>query len=260
MTYSLFTYGAAFSSIRDIIGTLVSLFINSGLFIYFLLLYINQKKGKEDNFNKYYLLTALIVGLVSSLLNNPYGYVNVYGLLIISAKTIINIACIVCMYKLFFNKINTDNKEKITKILVTVFLISLLSTVISIISCIGIGMSILSFINIILSIITNILLIHFFNYYDIHYNNLFKDGNEEVQFKLNIGEWKKYIIIAIAAVIIMNLYSIVGILSTIPSSGGSSKSKWDSLTKEEKQWYERNYGGGKSEAYDKAIKDYQKNH
>jgi hypothetical protein len=38
----------------------------------------------------------------------------------------------------------------------------------------------------------------------------------------------------------------------MPSSSKSS-SKWDSLTKEEKEWYERNYGNGKSEAYDKVI-------
>ncbi len=46
-------------------------------------------------------------------------------------------------------------------------------------------------------------------------------------------------------------------------SGSSSSSKgdrWDSLSKEEKQWYERNYGGGKSEQYRKAIDEYKSSH
>lgn len=40
-------------------------------------------------------------------------------------------------------------------------------------------------------------------------------------------------------------------------SSSSSSSKWDSLTDSEKAWYERNYGGGKSQQYRDAIDSYK---
>lgn len=71
----------------------------------------------------------------------------------------------------------------------------------------------------------------------------------------NNGEDKKGVIIA--AIVFVIIAIVIGVASS--SSGSSSKkSKWDSLSKEEKAWYEKSYGGGKSEAIDKAIKDYKK--
>ena len=54
---------------------------------------------------------------------------------------------------------------------------------------------------------------------------------------------------------------IMGVVFAANSGGtGGSKSKYQSLTKEEKAWYQRNYGNGKSEQYTKAIEDYKKTH
>ena len=52
---------------------------------------------------------------------------------------------------------------------------------------------------------------------------------------------------------------IVIIAISIGFGGGSSskKSKWQSLTKEEKAWYERNYGNGKSKAIRDSIDGYK---
>jgi hypothetical protein len=51
---------------------------------------------------------------------------------------------------------------------------------------------------------------------------------------------------------------LIAIISINSQSCGGSSSKWDSLSDDEKAWYERNYGDGKSDAYDKAIEDYNK--
>ena len=40
-------------------------------------------------------------------------------------------------------------------------------------------------------------------------------------------------------------------------SDSGNSSQWDSLTKEEKEWYHRNYGNGKAEAINKAITNYR---
>lgn len=60
-------------------------------------------------------------------------------------------------------------------------------------------------------------------------------------------------------IIIAIVIAIIVIAIGFATSGSSSKkSKWDSLTKEQKSWYKQTYGGGKSEAIDKAISDYKK--
>lgn len=70
---------------------------------------------------------------------------------------------------------------------------------------------------------------------------------------------KQTIIIAITITIIAIVIAIIVIAIGFATSGSSSKkSKWDSLTKEQKSWYKQTYGGGKSEAIDKAISDYKK--
>lgn len=43
-------------------------------------------------------------------------------------------------------------------------------------------------------------------------------------------------------------------------SSSSSQSEWDKLSPEEQEWYERNYGGGKAEAYNDAINSYKATH
>jgi len=80
--------------------------------------------------------------------------------------------------------------------------------------------------------------------------------------KRNDANYKKNITIGIV-LITVGIIAFGAYLATSMSSGSSSSSKgdrWDSLSKEEKQWYERNYGGGKSEQYRKAIDDYKSSH
>lgn len=59
--------------------------------------------------------------------------------------------------------------------------------------------------------------------------------------------------------IVCLIFFIVGSCS-LGGSSSSKKNKWDSLTQEEQQWYERNYGGGKSQEIDKAIDNYKSSH
>ena len=232
-----FVFRVRFGNFSGMIGNIVSLFISSGTFVYFLLLYINHKKGKENNINQYYFLATQAVGLLNLLLNNVGGYFNIYNLLIVTIQTIITIVSIVCLYKIFFNKINDNNREKITKIFVTTILIELASSIIRLILSIIGGLPIMIIIDTIIAIAVDILIIHFFNYYDIHYNNLFNNGKKKVPFYFDIAEWKKYLIVAAVTVIVMNAYTVISIM---PSSSSSSKSKSNNLTKQEKEWYERN--------------------
>lgn len=51
---------------------------------------------------------------------------------------------------------------------------------------------------------------------------------------------------------------IIAIIVFASNSGSNNKSKWDSLTKEEKQWYKDNYGDGQYDKYKKAIDNYKK--
>ena len=62
--------------------------------------------------------------------------------------------------------------------------------------------------------------------------------------------------------------SIIGILVIIvlfisfynEVSTPNTKSEWEKLSDEEKEWYENNYGDGKLEDIDKAIDEYKENH
>ena len=56
------------------------------------------------------------------------------------------------------------------------------------------------------------------------------------------------------------ILTVIGIRLLVGANSSGSSSKWDSLTKEEKQWYTDNYGNGKGEQYQKAIEDYKKSH
>lgn len=68
-------------------------------------------------------------------------------------------------------------------------------------------------------------------------------------------ENSKLIAIAIIAAVVF-----IAIICGALGGSSKSKSKWDSLSKDEKAWYERNYGNGKAEKINKAIKDYKKTH
>jgi len=50
----------------------------------------------------------------------------------------------------------------------------------------------------------------------------------------------------------------IGLIFLLIFSNEGKSSKWDKLTDEEKEWYERNYGDGKLEKINKAIEDYKK--
>ena len=67
----------------------------------------------------------------------------------------------------------------------------------------------------------------------------------------------KIIAILICGLLILSSISCIafGITDT-----NSSSSSWDSLSKDEKEWYKRNYGDGQYEKYQQAIDDYAKNH
>ena len=60
-----------------------------------------------------------------------------------------------------------------------------------------------------------------------------------------------------SAAIIISIVLLIMLNSSGNFSSSSSSSKWDSLTDSEKAWYERNYGGGKSQQYRDAIDSYK---
>lgn len=60
--------------------------------------------------------------------------------------------------------------------------------------------------------------------------------------------------------LIGTILAIAGIGIIVSENSSGSSNKWESLTKEEKKWYQDNYGNGKSEQYTKAIEDYKKSH
>ena len=57
--------------------------------------------------------------------------------------------------------------------------------------------------------------------------------------------------------VIISIVLMIMLNSSGNFSSSSSSSKWDSLTDSEKAWYERNYGGGKSQQYRDAIDSYK---
>lgn len=69
--------------------------------------------------------------------------------------------------------------------------------------------------------------------------------------KVNIGNIKQYISVAIAIIIgIILLFALI--------KPDNPKSKWSELTDEEREWYENNYGDGKMDDINEAIQDYKK--
>lgn len=67
------------------------------------------------------------------------------------------------------------------------------------------------------------------------------------------------VLILIAAIVVSACLIIFGAFND-GSNSSKSKSSWDSLSDEKKQWYEENFGNGKMEAYNKAIDDYKSSH
>lgn len=57
--------------------------------------------------------------------------------------------------------------------------------------------------------------------------------------------------------IILIIIIIVIAVSCGAMDSGSSSSKWDSLSDEEQEWYERNYGDGKMDDINDAIDNYK---
>ena len=69
--------------------------------------------------------------------------------------------------------------------------------------------------------------------------------------KVNIGNIKQYISVAVAIIIgIILLFALI--------KPDNPKSKWSELTDEERGWYENNYGDGKMDDINEAIQDYKK--
>ena len=60
-----------------------------------------------------------------------------------------------------------------------------------------------------------------------------------------------------SVVMIISIVLLIMLNSSGNFSSSGSSSKWDSLTDSEKAWYERNYGGGKSQQYRDAIDSYK---
>ncbi len=61
---------------------------------------------------------------------------------------------------------------------------------------------------------------------------------------------------AVMALIIFGFLGVVLFVSAVSNGSSSSNSRWSSLSKEEKEWYSRNYGNGKSDAIRNAIDSY----
>lgn len=61
-------------------------------------------------------------------------------------------------------------------------------------------------------------------------------------------------------IVVVTIGFLIGFYFSFTNSAlfeDSTPSKWDSLTKEEKQWYKDNYGGGKGKEIQDAIDKYK---
>lgn len=77
-----------------------------------------------------------------------------------------------------------------------------------------------------------------------------RDNNNKPKFK----PWE------IAVIIIAVVITIMIASCSLMNAGSKKSSNWDNLTKEEKQWYNDNYGNGQYDKYQDAIRDYQNKH
>ena len=69
---------------------------------------------------------------------------------------------------------------------------------------------------------------------------------------------KKPIIISIIIGIVVIIVFCISFYNEV--STPNTKSEWEKLSDEEKEWYENNYGYGKLEDINKAIDEYKENH
>jgi uncharacterized membrane protein len=69
---------------------------------------------------------------------------------------------------------------------------------------------------------------------------------------------KKPIIISIIIGIVVIIVFCISFYNEV--STPNTKSEWEKLSDEEKEWYENNYGDGKLEDINKAIDEYKENH
>lgn len=86
--------------------------------------------------------------------------------------------------------------------------------------------------------------------------NKIEETREQEETKTNVTRANKMPEGTIYAIIVIIIFTIA-LISGFVGNGSSSKSEWDKLTKEEKQWYKDNYGGGKSQEIDRAIEKYK---
>lgn len=83
-----------------------------------------------------------------------------------------------------------------------------------------------------------------------------EEKEEQEEIKTNITTANKMSEKTIITIIV-TIIAIIAFISGLAGNGSSSKSEWDKLTKEEKAWYKRNYGNGKSQEIDRAIEKYK---
>lgn len=55
----------------------------------------------------------------------------------------------------------------------------------------------------------------------------------------------------------VGLAAIIIAVVILANSGSGSKSEWDKLSKDEKEWYKDNYGSGQYDSYKDAINNYK---
>lgn len=78
------------------------------------------------------------------------------------------------------------------------------------------------------------------------------------KFKDEIADTRFFFILTVVIILLCVLcFYIDG--KTDDNDGSSSSSKNSGMTKEEIEWYERNFGDGKAEAYKDAAKNYKGN-
>ncbi len=90
----------------------------------------------------------------------------------------------------------------------------------------------------------------------------YKEKNKTLKANGKTLEMKTFFTKGYIIVTVVGIACIIGFLVCLPNVNVSSEksNRWDSLTKEEKQWYEDNYGDGQYEKYKDAIDSYKESH
>ena len=88
-----------------------------------------------------------------------------------------------------------------------------------------------------------------------YFNTGIRETIEKMTPKQRWGEVKAFTIIL--AVIILSFIGSIACFKNVDMGSSSSGSEWNNLSDEEKEWYIRNYGDGKMDDINDAIKDYR---